>query len=110
MKWTCDRHAIWLNKTELRGLRAALNAAPSDGLLYKVGVSETKRQIDSALHPANRKWNELSTRAWLLIERYAEGDRAKLKAAVESGEIKTWCNCGKKTIAELTALFEGDRE
>ena len=21
MKWTCDRHAIWLNKTELRGTR-----------------------------------------------------------------------------------------
>jgi hypothetical protein len=101
MKWPCQMYAIWLNKRELQELRAAINTArDSCGYTRCSGVLS---QIRSHLKPETRIDNELSVRAWWVAERNAGGNKESVRRAIESGGAKGWRNCGKKTIAELSA-------
>lgn len=101
MKWPCQRYAIWLNKRELQELRSALNATKNYYGHQRCG--EVLCQIRSHLKPETRLDNELSVRAWSVSNQNADGDKQKVKTAIESGEAMKWRNCGKKTIEELSA-------
>ena len=101
MKWPCQMYAIWLNKRELQELRAALNTT-KDSCGY-TRCSGVLSQIRSHLKPETRIDNELSVRAWWVAERNAGGNKESVRRAIESGGAKGWRNCGKKTIAELSA-------
>ena len=95
------RYAIWLNKRELQELRAAINTT-KDSCGY-TRCSGVLSQIRSHLKPETRIDNELSVRAWWVAERNAGGNKESVRRAIESGGAKGWRNCGKKTIAELSA-------
>ena len=101
MKWPCQRYAIWLNKRELQELRAALNTTKNYYGYQRCG--EVLSQICSHLKPETRLENELSVRAYMVAHNNANFDKKKVRLAIESGEAAKWRNCGKKTIAELSA-------